>query len=89
MPLLPKDVSERSQAALRRTRAGWIVAALFVTYIPVMLAVTRWVPAWETAVFYVWGLALLIFWFRSLNIDWPRRNFQVREPDPPRDRNHR
>jgi len=87
MSSIPDHVSEPNRAELRRTRARWTVAVLFIGYVPVMLGVSRWIPSCETVVFYVWALAMLISWFRSLNIDWPRRNFQVRERDPPRDRN--
>jgi ABC-type multidrug transport system permease subunit len=69
------------RARMRRTRARWTVAALFLAYIPVMLGLTRWLPSLATAGWYAWALAMMIAWFLSLNIDWPRRNFQVREPD--------
>jgi hypothetical protein len=82
-------VSELNHAELRRTRARWTIAVLFIGYVPIMLGISRWIPSWETVVLYLWGLAMVVSWFRSLNIDWPRRNFQVREPDPPRDRNRR
>ncbi len=89
MPSTMNNDSQRTHAQLRRTRARWIVAALFLGSIPVMLAVSRWLPSLETFAFFVWSLAVIVFWFRSLNIGWPRRNFQVREPDPPRTQNKR
>jgi len=88
MPSTTHHVGKSNDALLRRNRARWTVAVLFIAYMPIMFGVSHWVPSWETVVFYVWGLAMLVAWFRSLNVDWPRRNFQVREPDPPRDRNH-
>jgi len=89
MPLPTLQVSEMDRTRLRRTRARWGVAVLAIGYFPLVLSVSRWLPSCETVVWYTWTLAMLVAWFRSFNIDWPRRNFQVREPDPPRDRSSR
>jgi hypothetical protein len=69
--------------AARRQRARWIVLGLVVGYMPTNLAVERWLPRVSSAVWYLYMVALALAWWFSLRIDWPRRNFQVREPDPP------
>ena len=70
--------------AARRRRARWILLGLFLGFGPMNLATDRWLPAASSAVGYVYMAAVMLAWWFSVRIDWPRRDFQAREPEPPR-----
>jgi hypothetical protein len=81
---LPPALSTQTsadRARIRRARARWTFAALFLAYFPVTLGLSRWLPSLANAGWYVWASATVIASILSLHVDWPRRNFQVREPD--------
>jgi len=68
----------------RRRRARWTVLALVLGYVPMNLATDRWLPMASGAIWYFYMAALMVAWWFSLRIDWVRRDFQQRAPDPPR-----
>ena len=70
--------------AARRRRARWTLLGLFLGFGPTNFATNRWLPVASSAIGYVYMAALLVARGFSLRIDWPRRDFQARTPDPPR-----
>lgn len=68
----------------RRSRSGLALVLLVLSYVPIMVGLSRWFPDVARPLGYIWAAATLVAWFRFLPIDWPRRNFNVRPPDPPR-----
>lgn len=70
--------------ASRRRRAKWIVGGMALGYIPINLAGDRWWPSASKPVWLLYVGVMMVAWWCSLRIDWVRRDFQVRPPDPPR-----
>ena len=78
---MSQDLNIEQARARRTRRARWTVLGLLLCYFPVFVTLSRWVPTLTTPVWYTWCVAMFVGWFRALDIRFPRKNFQVREPD--------